>query len=148
MPQDKDGGRRDAFDELRNAVAEIHDRLGNMDDRVGNMDDRVGNMDDRVGNMDDRLGNIDDRLGNVHERIILLAPALAGLAGLDNIAAGVAELVEVLAPIGRLGNPPQAPEDNVVDAIERVLAAIGPELATIDAVPVPEAPVGFIGQPL
>jgi hypothetical protein len=120
MPQDKKGGESNPIDELQYAVAD----------------------------MDNRLGDVHNRLGNVQDQIILLGPALAGLAGLDNVAAGVAQLVEVLAPIGRLGNPPQAPEDNVVDAIERVLAAIGPEQATIDAVPVPEAPVGFIGEPL
>ena len=120
MAQDKKGGGRTLIEELRDAVAD----------------------------MDNRLGNVDNRLGNVQDQIILLGPALAGLAGLDNVAAGVAQLVEVLAPIGRLGNPPQAPEDNVVDAIERVLDVIGPEQAPIDAVPVPEDPVGFIGEPL
>jgi hypothetical protein len=117
------GDSSESMDELRRAIADLESRLM------------------------DRQDQFNGRLGDVQNQLNMLGPALAGLAGLDGIAKGVSELVGVLAPLRNLGNEPQPLEGPVVAAIDRIRAAIGPEIRPIDRVPVPDASISFIGQP-
>jgi hypothetical protein len=89
---------------------------------------------------------IKSELGQVKDMIDMLKPALAGLAGLDNISQGISELVGVLTPVGELGNRPTPPRAAVTAAIGRIRGAvevIPPEHLDVKAIPA--AAIGFIG---
>jgi hypothetical protein len=117
------GDSSESRDELRRAIADLESRLAESQDEL----------------------NV--RLGDVQNQLNMLGPALTGLAGLDGIANGISDLVGVLAPLRNLGIEPQPLEGPVVAAIDRIRAALGPEIRPIDRVPVPDAPISFIGQP-
>jgi hypothetical protein len=89
---------------------------------------------------------IKSELGQVKDMIDMLKPALAGLAGLDNIAAGVADIAEVLAPLSDVGGRPRLPRPAVTAAIGRIRGAvevIPPE--HLDVTAIPAAAIEFIG---
>jgi hypothetical protein len=90
---------------------------------------------------------VEDRLVSVQDQLDGLRPALAGLAGLDNVSAGLAQIVEVLAPLRDLSNGPAPPPPNVEAAIERVERAIGPELK-VRGVEVSDEQIRYIGEAL
>ncbi len=92
------------------------------------------------------VSDIKSELGQVRDMIDMLKPALAGLAGLDNIAAGVADIAEVLAPLNEFGNRPVPPRAAVTAAIGRIRGAIEvipPEF--LDVTGIPAAAIEFIG---
>lgn len=93
--------------------------------------------------------DIQAELRRIHDRMDEIWMTMGTIAGLDGVAAGVAQVAEILAPLKNLvpptvfGEVPQA----TWEAIARIRTALGPRPPIVDRLPVPDLPVPFIGQP-
>lgn len=93
------------------------------------------------------VNEVDDKVSKVQKQLDSLQPALASLAGLDNVAVGVAELVQILEPIRDLAGPPAQLDQPALDAIQRIdTASPRPPGLLVDAVTVADQPITYIGQ--
>jgi hypothetical protein len=101
---------------------------------------------DPIDKLTTKVSDIDHRLVEMQDQLSMLRPALAGLAGLDNVTAGIADLVGVLSPLHSMALRPQLPRREVVDAIGRIQAAAATETEWISSIAVPNAQIPFIGE--